>query len=179
MPAFLRRTGFKNPTDQKNTVWQLAHSCTEDCYEWMLGHPQNFEQLNLYMMARSEGQISAFDYWAPGSADLNPERPVFVDVGGSIGVKCAEFKKRFPDVPGRVILQDLPFAIEHAIPTPNVEKMVYDFLTPQPIKGTVPLLTPPSSCFMLMRFQEQNTTTSVPFSMIGQTRNAARSSVTR
>jgi demethylsterigmatocystin 6-O-methyltransferase len=139
MPAFLRSNGFKNPTDQNHTVWQVAHSCTENCYEWMMTHPENFEQLNLYMMARSEGSISAFDRWTPDSTGLSPERAVFVDIGGAIGVKCVEFKEKFPNIPGKVILQDLPFAVEHALPTNGVEKMVYDFLTPQPIKGTKPL----------------------------------------
>ena len=144
MPAFLRKTGFKNPTDQNDTVWQVAHSCTENCYDWMMTHPQSFEQLNLYLMSRSENLTSAFDRWTPDPAGVDSERAVFVDIGGAIGVKCAEFKQKFPNVPGRVILQDMLFAIEHAIPTPNVEKMVHDFMTPQPIKGAKASTPPPS-----------------------------------
>ena len=136
MPAFLRKTGFKTPTDQADTVFQAALATKENCYEWMMTHPQSFEQLNLYMMSRSENQMSCFDLWAPDSAGQSPERPLFVDIGGAIGVKCIEFRQKFPNAQGKVILQDLPFAIEHAIPAPNVDKMVHDFMTPQPVKGS-------------------------------------------
>ena len=47
----------------------------------------------------------------------------------------AEFKAKYPDVPGRVVLQDRQENIEKAIQTPGVENMTYDFFTPQPVKG--------------------------------------------
>jgi hypothetical protein len=65
----------------------------------------------------------------------DPERPVFVNVGGGVGHQCAQFKEKFPDVPGRVILQDMPHSIAQALPTPGVENMVHDFFQPQPVKG--------------------------------------------
>lgn len=65
----------------------------------------------------------------------DPEAPIFVDVGGNVGHQCARFKDLFPDLNGRVVLQDLPAAIEKSLPTPGVERIVHDFYTPQPIKG--------------------------------------------
>lgn len=64
-----------------------------------------------------------------------PETPVYVDIGGGIGHQCAEFKAKYPNLPGRVILQDLPYSIENALSTPGVENMVHDFFQPQPIRG--------------------------------------------
>ncbi|KAL2043501.1 hypothetical protein N7G274_003808 [Stereocaulon virgatum] len=55
-------------------------------------------------------------------------------MGGGVGHQCAQFKARFPHVPGRVILQDLPHSIDKALPTPGVENMVHDFFEPQPVK---------------------------------------------
>ncbi|MCJ1423355.1 hypothetical protein MMC29_001238 [Sticta canariensis] len=66
----------------------------------------------------------------------NPENPVFVDVGGGIGQQCLALKTKYPQLPGRVVLQDLSAALEHAIPTQNVEVLVHDFFDPQPIKGS-------------------------------------------
>jgi hypothetical protein len=60
---------------------------------------------------------------------------VYVDIGGNIGHQCAEFKEAYPDVPGRVVLQDMAHSIAAALPTPGVEKMVHNFFEPQPIKG--------------------------------------------
>lgn len=65
---------------------------------------------------------------------LDPEAPLLVDIGGSIGHICAQFKQTFPDIPGRVILQDLPETVAAALPTPGVENIAHDFFTPQPIK---------------------------------------------
>jgi len=68
---------------------------------------------------------------------LNPNAPLvlLVDIGGNIGHICAQFKQVFPDVPGRVILQDLPETIAAALSTPGVENVAYNFFEPQPIKG--------------------------------------------
>lgn len=65
----------------------------------------------------------------------NPENPVFVDVGGGIGHQCLALKTKYPQLPGRVVLQDLSMALKHAIPMQNVEVLVHDFFEPQPIKG--------------------------------------------
>ena len=61
--------------------------------------------------------------------------PVFVDVSGNVGHYCALFKARFPAVPGRVILQDLPSTLAHAVHTPGVEALGHYFFESQPIKG--------------------------------------------
>jgi hypothetical protein len=65
----------------------------------------------------------------------DPSRAVYVNIGGGVGHQCAQFKQRFPDIPGRVILQDMPHSIANALPTPGVENIVHDFFQPQPIKG--------------------------------------------
>lgn len=67
----------------------------------------------------------------------DPEIAVYVDMGGSVGHQCARFKEQFPNVPGRVVLQDLPKTVEAALPTPGVEVMAHDFFKPQPIKGII------------------------------------------
>jgi hypothetical protein len=66
---------------------------------------------------------------------FNPERAHFVDVGGSIGHQCARLKAKYPNLPGRIILQDLPETIKAARPIEGVEFMAHDFFKPQPVKG--------------------------------------------
>lgn len=63
-------------------------------------------------------------------------RAIYVNIGGGIGHQCKQFKDKYPDLPGRVILQDLPHSISKALPTPGVENMEHDFFQPQPIKGS-------------------------------------------
>ena len=60
---------------------------------------------------------------------------LFVDVGGNLGHECANLKAKYPNLPGRVVLQDLPHAINMALQTPGVENTVHGIFTPQPIKS--------------------------------------------
>ena len=46
--------------------------------------------------------------------DRNPDTPLIVDIGGSIGTDAIEFRRRYPDQPGRVVLQDLAAVIASA-----------------------------------------------------------------
>lgn len=62
---------------------------------------------------------------------------LLVDMGGSIGHDLSEFKRKWPDAPGRLILQDLPTVVCHAQGLdPAIQVTPHDFFTPQPVKGT-------------------------------------------
>ena len=54
-----------------------------------------------------------------------------------MGHELANFHKAHPDVPGRLILQDLPIVLDKVRdnPSQDIELMNYDFFTPQPVKG--------------------------------------------
>lgn len=72
--------------------------------------------------------------------DCHPNHPLIVDIGGGIGHILEQFKQRYPDHPGRLILQDLPSTLERSERLPEgVEAMGYDFFTPQPVGGMLPL----------------------------------------
>ena len=64
------------------------------------------------------------------------DEPVFVDIGGGIGHQCVELRSKLPELPGRIILQDLAHCVDGAILTPGVENVVHDIFQPQPIRGT-------------------------------------------
>lgn len=60
---------------------------------------------------------------------------MLVDIGGGYGHEIQEIKKRYPAIPGRMILQDLPETISHVTAAPGTEAMAYNFFTPQLIRG--------------------------------------------
>lgn len=69
--------------------------------------------------------------------DMNETDGVlFVDVAGGIGHYTDQFLSKFPDAPGRLVVQDLPGVIE-AIQNlhPRIERNAYDMFTENPIKG--------------------------------------------
>jgi demethylsterigmatocystin 6-O-methyltransferase len=63
------------------------------------------------------------------------DRAAFVDIGGNIGHQCARLKAKYPNLSGRVVLQDREETIKNAPSIEGVEFMVHDFFTPQPVKG--------------------------------------------
>lgn len=66
----------------------------------------------------------------------NPDSVLLVDIGGGQGQDLLAFRSAFPDLPGRLILQDLPHVIADAeIPDGVIESQGYDFFTEQPVKG--------------------------------------------
>lgn len=72
----------------------------------------------------------------------DPARVLFVDIGGGMGQQCIRFRERYPDLAGRVILQDIPQTINRVPkPMPNgIEAVPHSFEDPQPIKSKSPRL---------------------------------------
>jgi hypothetical protein len=61
---------------------------------------------------------------------------LMVDVGGSFGHDLADFRRKWPHVPGRLVLQDLPEVVASVKDMHySVDVMGYDFFTEQPVKG--------------------------------------------
>lgn len=137
MPAFLRNNNYQDITDGKATVFQPAYKTDLETYTWFSQHPENRAALIKYMAMEQTVRGRWLDEY-PIQRDMqgwDPNMPVFVDIGGNVGHYCAMFKNRFPNVPGRVILEDLPGTLAHALPTLGVESLGHDFFEPQPVKG--------------------------------------------
>jgi hypothetical protein len=83
--------------------------------------------LGMYPFSSLEPQVEA-----------EPDRAFVVDVGGGRGQSLLEIRKEAPGGFGvKMILQDRPdvVAVLAEDDLPDVEKMAYDFFTPQPIKS--------------------------------------------
>lgn len=64
--------------------------------------------------------------------------PLLIDIGCGLGHDLAAFHARFPTLPSRLILQDLPVVInciQDYDLDPDIERTVHDFFQPQPVKG--------------------------------------------
>lgn len=137
-PAYLKEIGYKNPTDETNTAFHYAFHTKAHPFQYMVEHPEQLDHFNKYMALRRQAELSWLTVYpvreeAAGLTD--PQRPLYVNVGGGIGHQCAQFRDKYSDLPGRIILEDLPDTIAQALPTPGVENLAHDFFMPQPIKG--------------------------------------------
>ena len=147
LPDFLAKTNYQDILDDTNTPTQVAYKTSLPGMLWVQEQPQAAAYFNDYIAFHRKQQLTCWDVYPvmTETHGRDPKAVVLVDVGGSLGHQCAEFKHRFPQVPGRVVSQDLQGPISTAMSIPGVENMVHDMFTPQPIKGTPPSCLPQDS----------------------------------
>ncbi|KAI1499972.1 S-adenosyl-L-methionine-dependent methyltransferase [Biscogniauxia marginata] len=142
-PQFLRETGYANPTDPKCTPFHLGTRTEQDLFQWIQAHPQILENFNIWMSSERDPGLTfldVLDFEKELAQGTDEKTVLFVDIGGSKGHQSIALRRRYPNLPGRVILQDLPHVIEHvkADPLPGFETIEtdsHDMFTPQTIKG--------------------------------------------
>lgn len=139
LPEFLRKTSYKTPESELETAFQAAWKTPIHSFAWFGENPKHLGYFNDYMALRRKSQLSWLTVYpvaeeTKGWDAQDNSRAIYVNIGGGIGHQCAQFRERYPDLPGRVILQDLPHSIAQALPTAGVENVAHNFFEPQPIK---------------------------------------------
>ncbi|CAI7653261.1 unnamed protein product [Penicillium glandicola] len=140
MPDFFAENNYQDVTVDTNTPFQKAHNTTLSSFKWLVQQPKNFENLQKIMTSLQGSE------WTEGFNLLNDEaqkissaapqpseKPFFVDVGGGHGHQCIELGKKYPNLLGHLVLQDLPEAVGNLAPIDGVKTVVHDFFQPQPI----------------------------------------------
>ncbi|OJJ42407.1 hypothetical protein ASPZODRAFT_137320 [Penicilliopsis zonata CBS 506.65] len=146
-PEFLKLTKYRNPEDPLATALQYTYNFNNmDGFTWLCGNPDALRRFNGFM----EGQRTDRPHWADwfpvrervlDHPDLGPETPLIVDIGANRGHDLIGFRQRFPDVPGKLMLEDLPKVIDEVrdaqdLEAAKVETQVFDFFNEiQPIHG--------------------------------------------
>ncbi|OBT64987.1 hypothetical protein VE03_05648 [Pseudogymnoascus sp. 23342-1-I1] len=141
-PSFLTETNYQNITSNTKTPFQKGFKTDLTCFQWLPQQPKLFDALQKVMTAlQSSDWISAFDTVdnetpaLPWSQPQLLEKPLFVDVGGGHGHQCVQLKEKHPNLHGRMILQDLPEAVNKLPPIDGVEIMAQNFFEKQATEG--------------------------------------------
>ena len=140
LDPFLVRTKYQNPTDPKHCPFQDGFHTEELLFEWLPKHPEYLNNFNLFMSGQRVGRANWLDFFpleeqVATAFDGGKDGVLLVDIGGGRGHEVEAIKKRYPYLPGRFILQDLPDTIKQALPIPGMETMSHNFFMDQPIKG--------------------------------------------
>jgi demethylsterigmatocystin 6-O-methyltransferase len=92
---------------------------------------------NNFMSASRRGAKTWLDAypWRERTQGVAADQALFVDIGGGRGQQCEALRAALPDLPNRVILQDLPTTIAQAPKHAGVEAMEQDFFHPQQVRG--------------------------------------------
>ncbi|ORY11840.1 S-adenosyl-L-methionine-dependent methyltransferase [Clohesyomyces aquaticus] len=140
LPDYFAKNGYKNPGDAFNGPWQYAQKTNKHYFDWLSGHPDLQHAFNVVMGISRIGQVDWFEYY-PVEEKLkvsSPEQILLVDVGGGVGHDVAAFQKKFPNLPGKLVFEDLSIVVDSAKDTPaGVTGVGHDFFKPQPetVKG--------------------------------------------
>ena len=134
-------TQFPDYSKGEKSLFIWTHSMNQ--WEMMRGDPELKLAFDSYMPARRTGlRIPWHEIYLAGTElDVEGfqepyELPLLVDVGGNTGYDAATFRTKNPHIKGRCIVQDLPETLASSpVPLKGIERIGYDFFTPQPIKG--------------------------------------------
>lgn len=143
LPQFLRESGYINPTDPGYCPWHVGHHTGLSPFSWLQSHPEHFGYFLPWMTAQRDGLpifLDVMDFQAEFAQGTTASTPIFVDIGGAKGHQCVALRQRFPQLPGRIILQEQEHVIAQVKDNPlpgfeGIESEPYDFFRPQPIKG--------------------------------------------
>ena len=138
MPGFAAFNETLKAPPSGRTAFQNAFNTDGSFYEWLKTRPLENDAFNHLMEKLTSGLdswLDAIDFPSELATGITADEVAFVDVGGGIGHQSKALKERYPELPGRIIVQDLPEVVEQAVAMPGVETMSYDYRTEQPIKS--------------------------------------------
>ncbi|KAJ5533842.1 hypothetical protein N7527_000096, partial [Penicillium freii] len=146
LPAWLKKNDYRSPTEGTDCPFTLGFKTDSHFFEFLASknpdYPELGAQFNNLMSAYHQGRPS----WMDGNfypvqtliegAKTGEEDVFIVDVGGNKGHDLEEFMSKWPNTPGKLILQDQPHVLKD-IQSLNaaIQPMVHDFYQEQPIKG--------------------------------------------
>lgn len=139
-PSFLKERGYKDESVLNVLDSPIPHSLGEPektTFEHLVSKPDLFADFQAFMTVQRYGMptwLNVYPY-AELAKNLGSDQAFFVDVAGGIGHQSVALRTALPDLTNKIILQDLPQTLQHAIKNPGVEVMAQNFFEPQAIKG--------------------------------------------
>ena len=141
LPQYLSKTGFCNPDQASDGPFQHAFDTNLHHFEWLKQNPRQSKAFNSLMTAqRADKGEDWFNFFPVeerlGETPSSDLSALLVDIGGGLGTDLTAFCTQYPQLLGKLVLQDLPETITAAKGLPGrIVTMAHDFFTPQPIKG--------------------------------------------
>lgn len=92
-------------------------------------------------MPRADSSHRWFEFFPVQSKLISDEadaddKPILVDIGGGTGHELIHLATRYPELRGRLVVQDIPVVVQGITSLPSgIEAVEHDFFAPQPVKG--------------------------------------------
>ncbi|RAH84305.1 o-methyltransferase [Aspergillus japonicus CBS 114.51] len=144
LPAYFKATNYMLPNDGTKCAFQRGFDTNLHFFDFLKQHPQHASEFNNHMSAYHQGRPSWMDlgfypvHTLVQEATVSPDEVLLVDIGGGMGHDVSEFHRKWPELPGRLIVQELPEVVSQARElnlNPKIELMEHDFFEEQIVKG--------------------------------------------
>lgn len=135
LPDFLKETGYQNQT--QTVALQKGLNTDLGLFPWLKQHPDLLKDFQSLMGVPKEGNcldVIPFDYLSTSGH----QGPVLVDIGGNTGQQAARLLSKYPELAGRVVVQDRDEVVNSAPAIKGVQFMAHNFFSPQPVNGRFP-----------------------------------------
>ena len=141
LPDFLAETKYADITDNAKTALQPVFKTDLPAFAWFPNQPERFGYFQQVMTVQRAGAVNWLSVF-PFKQELGDfqGKTVLVDVGGGFGHQCIGIKENFPELAGKLIVQDLPQTLAIVPPIEGVELTVHNFFEPQTVQGMVPIV---------------------------------------
>ncbi|KAK2023005.1 S-adenosyl-L-methionine-dependent methyltransferase, partial [Colletotrichum zoysiae] len=141
LPAHLAERGYRSPADPNDAPVKGVITGHDTLWSYLKENPKAGETFNIFQKFLTSKKPTWMDFYPHQTlvAESDPNHPLLVDIGGGIGQDILRFYAAYPEVASRIYLEDLPEVIadarQKAIIPNTVNKLEYNFFTPQPIKS--------------------------------------------
>ncbi len=144
LPEFLASTDWRNPTEYDRSAFQYGHHTDLGLWEYLKQDPERTKVFNsgmrsLTTIGGSSKSAGAYPFAEELAKELVTDTDVLiVDVGGGRGQALESIKASFPQLKGRMILQDVQDVIDDARTgglAKHIEPQVASFFDGQQVKG--------------------------------------------
>lgn len=143
LPVYLRQLGYREPLDTDTSAFTHTHG--QPFWQRMRSHGDDLLKYNR-IMASGVGRTSVLPLLYPVRERLLAAMPieasddasiVVVDLGGNRGGEIRKLRDRYPELRGRLVLQDLPDVVAacDVESLEGVQIMAHDFFQAQPVRG--------------------------------------------
>ncbi|TIC95421.1 O-methyltransferase af390-400 [Colletotrichum higginsianum] len=137
MPEYFAKIGYQNPRKSRATIFDSTFNYGGGLFKYLEEHPDQGEIFNVVQKTSTSIQARWTSiYPSHRLLDYDPKLPLLVDVGGSAGQDIQCFYEKHPETASGLYLEDLPSVLADKASSlaRGINKVPYDFFTPQPIK---------------------------------------------
>ncbi|CAG7947250.1 unnamed protein product [Penicillium nalgiovense] len=138
LPEYFKQKGWKNPDDIDDSPFNFALGSKRGYFDYMASNPYYQDAFDTVMASPYRRDEKSWLDFFPVEEKLQVQSPsdvLLVDVGGGRGKDLLAFRKRFPGLQGRLVLQDLSHVTETADISCEIETQVHNFFDEQPVKN--------------------------------------------